>query len=98
MSLSYINNDKTCIQYTTHCARSRDDFHCMFCNIDTSNFTKNDWSANCTEAMNQNIHVNHNYQVEHIQGMAVREQDYVQVIYYRCANCKDTYVERDDQR
>lgn len=94
----YHNTDKKCVSYTNHCAKSRTDYHCMFCEVDTRNFTKDDWNSKCDSAANADITLNHNYQVEHIQGMAVREQDYVQVIYYRCQNCGDTYVERDDQR
>jgi hypothetical protein len=94
----YNNNNKPCITYTNHCAKSRTDFHCMFCDVDTSDFTTSDWNSSCAAAISQNIQISHNYKVAHIQGMAVREQDYTQVIYYRCANCGDTYVERDDQR
>jgi hypothetical protein len=97
--MTFYNNSNTlCKTYTSHCAKSRTDFHCMFCDIDTSDFSRDDWNGNCDAAISQNIQISHNYRVTDIQGMAVREQDYVQVIYYRCANCGDTYVERDDQR
>lgn len=95
--MNFITSDKPCITYSTHCA-TRDSPNCTFCGENTSGFSKEDWNQTCDGALNQNIQISHNYRVEHIQGMAVREQDYVQVIYYRCANCGDTYVERDDQR
>lgn len=84
-----------CITYTKHCASSGDNDVCCFCGISTKNFTKADWNKDCPNA---NAPITHNYQIEAMYGMAVREQDYVQVVHYRCTNCNHKYVERDDQR
>ena len=97
--MTFFNNiDTPCGVMTSHCAKSRTDYNCCFCGTDTSNFSRKDWDTQCDVAVSQNIQLSHNYVVDHIQGMAVREQDYVQVIYYRCTNCGDRQVERDDQR
>lgn len=97
MSFHY-NSSKPCIKYISHCAQSRTNSNCTFCGIDTSNFSKDDWNTSCEEAIRTGIILDHNYQIANIQGMSIREQDYVQIIYYRCTNCNDIYVERDDQR
>ena len=93
----HLDSNKPCISYTSHCASSRTDSNCTFCNVDTSGFSETDWDS-CPEAIRQNIQIQHNYRVAHIQGMAVGEQDFAQLIFYRCGNCGDTYTERDDQR
>lgn len=86
-----------CAQYSYHCTKRGENI-CIFCGTCTSNFTKDDWDSVCSAAQSQNIRVKHNYIIEHIYGMAVREQDYVQIIHYSCTNCNHKYVERDDQR
>lgn len=94
----YHEANSSCRKITNHLARSKLDCQCVFCGIDTSSFTKEDWNDQCDAAIRQNISREHDYQVSHIQGMAVRDQDYVQIIYYRCTICDNTFVERDDQR
>jgi len=94
----FTNSTKPCVPFTSHCARSRNDFHCYFCGIDTSQFSKEDWNSICNSTISQNSKLSHNYVIDNIQGMAVREQDYIQIITYKCTNCEDRQIERDDQR
>ena len=90
-----MSND--CIRYSYHVATEASD-NCIYCGVSTADFNKNDWDSTCHVARERNIRLEHNYVLEHLYGMAIREQDYTQVAHYRCANCNHRYVERDDQR
>ena len=94
--MSLIYSDKPCDTYSYHCAISRTDNTCTFCGIDTTDFIKPDWNKRCPEAMKLNIKLSHNYRIEHIRGYVSKDQDYNQIVHYRCVNCNDKQVRRDD--